>query len=626
MLGGAGALAEAAVLGPTLHVDGAAPARRPNIIFMLADDLGYGDLTCYGGPDIKSPHIDRLAREGVRFSDAYANSPLCSPTRAAIVTGRYQQRLGYGCEDYMGGGCPGLRPDEHPTIAMYLKAAGYKTACYGKWNVGGVENITPNAHGFDHWVGLHHNFNYFTHRAERDPDGPSHLYEDGRTIDEPGYITDLLADRAIRYIESAGPEPFFIYIPWQVPHNPLQAPDDDPGAKPHAGGPAGRHVYVKMVERLDYQVGCIMAALKRKGIDGNTLVMLTSDNGGQRAARNLPLKGRKAQLFEGGIRVPFVMRWPGVIPEGHVTSQMAITHDVSATIVGLAGARVPKEHGLDGVDLMPYATGQRKADTGRTLFWRSQDTDCRRWTSVTRSKAIREGDWKYQHDVWRGKEYLHNLREDMAEERNLLAEQPIIAERLKKKLAAWEADVTPVEANGRFNKLNKRGAKAKAAIELANLAGTIAAVSATSITIKGSEDREETTFRIGKGSSLKSVVDLKLAHIPAGTFVKVDGKLAGDRTSIEARRISVNAWRQHLLAGRVGPGTVEGNLRVADGNITVDVNGCPVAVKLNRGAMIIELNKITPAALKPGGKVFVNYDPELEDKVVNGLFYYPDRQ
>jgi len=597
---------------------GAGKPRRPNIIFMLADDLGYGDLACYGGPDIKSPHIDRLAREGARFTDAYASSPLCSPTRAAFVTGRYQQRLGYQCEDYMGGGCPGLRPDEHPTIAMYLKAAGYKTACYGKWNVGGVENITPNAHGFDRWVGLHHNFNYFTHRAERDPDGPSHLYEDGKTIDEPGYITDLLADRTIRYIESSGPEPFFIYIPWQVPHNPLQAPDDDPKAKPHTGGPAGRHVYVKMVERLDYQVGRIMTALKRKGIDGNTLVALTSDNGGQRAARNLPLKGRKGQLSEGGIRVPFIMRWPGVIPEGQITSQMAITHDVTATIVGLAGAHVPEKHALDGIDLMPYATGQRKPDTARTLYWRYQDTDCRRWTSVTRSKAIREGDWKYQHDVWRGKEYLYNLREDLAEERNLLAEKPTIAERLKKKLVAWEADVTPVEANKRFR-------KAKATTKLANITGTITAVSATAITIRGDDDREETTFKIAKGSSLKSVVNLKLADIPNGTLVKVDGKLSDDRTSIQARRVSVNAWRKHMTAGRMGPRAIEGNLRIDGKTVAVDVNGRSVAVKLNRGARVIELDQITPADLKPGGKVFVNYDPSLKNRVVNGLFHYPNR-
>jgi len=427
--------------------DGKTRVKRPNIILLLADDLGYGDVGSYGCPDIKTPNIDRMAREGIRFTDAYANSPLCSPTRAAFVTGRYQQRLGYECEDYMGGGNPGLKANEHPSIAMYLKKAGYKTACYGKWNVGGVPNYTPNDHGFDHWVGLHHNFNYFTHRAQNDPNGPSRLYEDGRVIEKSGrYITDLLADLTIKYIENSGDEPFFLYVPWQAPHNPMQAPDDDPNAKILPMTPEVRRVkYIKIVENMDTQTGRIMDAIKRKGIDENTLVIFTSDNGGQKASRNLPLKGGKQDLDEGGIRVPFIMRQPGTIAQGQVTEQPTITFDVTATIVELAGATVPKEHALDGINLMPYVTGQKAPDKNRTLYWRRLTNKCRQRKFTLRARAIREGDWKYLDDAVRNAEHLYNLKEDIGETNNLIKAKLQLAARLKKKLHDWEMKVTPKE-------------------------------------------------------------------------------------------------------------------------------------------------------------------------------------
>jgi len=423
--------------------------KRPNIIFMLADDLGYGDVGSYGCTDIRTPNLDRLAKEGARFTDGYASAPVCSPTRAAFVTGRYQQRLGNRCEDYMGGGCPGLKPENHPSIAMYLKEAGYKTACYGKWNIGGVENITPNAHGFDHWVGFHHNFNYLTHAsydfASKKWDGPPALYEDGKLLKKPGYITDLLADYAVKYIKNSTEEPFFLYVPWQAPHSPMQDPDGDPKITdlPKGETPAQRPIYVKIVERMDYQIGRIMESLKQKGIVENTLVIFTSDNGGHRAARNLPLKGFKHSLDEGGIRVPFIMYQPGTIAPGQVTEQSAITMDVTATIAALAGAKVPQAHAMDGINLMPYVTRQKKPDKNRTLYWRRRIHNPHKKINKVWGKAIRQGYWKYHHDLVKNEQYLYNLKRDLEEKDNLIDRKPEIAAKLKKRLNNWEKQVTP---------------------------------------------------------------------------------------------------------------------------------------------------------------------------------------
>jgi len=412
----------------------AAESGKPNIVFLLADDMGYGDAGCYGCLDINTPNIDQMAAEGARFTDGYASAPLCSPTRVAFVTGQYQQRLGNLYEDYMGCGSLGIDPMRNPTIAMYLKDVGYKTACYGKWNVGGTANITPNDHGFDHWVGIHHNISYY------DPV----LYEDGSLINTTGYITDIFGDCAVDYITNSGSEPFFLYMPWQNPHNPMEAPDGDTWPSTEW---AARHVYIKMVERLDYQIGRIMQALKDRGIDNNTLVFFSSDNGGHEAALNFPLKGFKHSLDEGGIREPFIMRWPGVIAAGQVTGQMAITFDVTATIMAVAGAKARHDRALDGIDLLPYVriNSPIPPDTDRILYWRRRNTNCCLGTNAIQSKVIRKGNWKYLHKVMEGTEHLYDLAADISETNNLIAD-PAQASRvieLKGLLEAWEAEVTP---------------------------------------------------------------------------------------------------------------------------------------------------------------------------------------
>jgi arylsulfatase A-like enzyme len=429
---------------------------RPNMIFFLADDLGYGDLGCYGAPDIRSTNLDKMAEEGARFTDAYSAAPVCSPTRVAFVTGRYQQRIGQYAEDYMGGGSPGLRPDEHPTIAMYLKEAGYNTAIIGKWNVGGEVNITPNVHGFDYWLGFHHNINYFSHSKKWMKkgvlqEGPPTLYENGKLVDVEGYLDDIIAQKTVQYIEENAhkDQPFFLYVPWQIPHDPLQTPFSDPQELPNYGDRSDyekeRAKYIQMVQRMDENTGLIMDVLKKLDIDKETLVFFGSDNGGHPISRNLPLKGNKQDLDEGGIRVPFIMRWPGVISPGQVSSQLTITMDVTATIAALAGANVPPEHEMDGINLIPYLNGERQPDENRTLYWRRRTINHRSKMNKVRAKAIRDGNWKYIRDYTRKFEALYDLHADIKETNNLLNERPEIAATLQKKLEVWEEETKHVK-------------------------------------------------------------------------------------------------------------------------------------------------------------------------------------
>jgi arylsulfatase A len=414
-----------------------AQPRKTNVVILLADDLGYGDLSGYGCPDIKTPVLDRLAAEGTRFTNAYAAGALCSPTRVALLTGQYQQRSGNSYEDYMGGGFPGLDAKQRQTIAMPLKQAGYATAIFGKWNVSGGNNeespeVLPGAHGFDHWLGVHANHNQHTHVREKQP--KMDLWENGKPIVRSGYTDDLLTDDAVAYIAAHKTQPFFLYVPFLSPHNPLQT-HDDPTVHPVST----RAIYGKMVEHLDTNIGRILTAIKEAGLDENTLVMFTSDNGGQQAARNLPCSGRKGQLLEGGIRVPLIVRQRGTVPDGATCDYPVITMDLTATAWAAAKVTLPKQP-LDGVDLMPIVRGQAPTEP-RTLYFRLRAVDMRAKSNEISARAIREGDWKI---YWRGKKpQLFNLRKDIAEKENLADQNPQLVQRLVKKLEAWEQAVTP---------------------------------------------------------------------------------------------------------------------------------------------------------------------------------------
>lgn len=419
--------------------------RRPNIVLVLADDLGWGDLSSYGCPDIRTPRIDSIGASGVRFTRFYSNGPECSPTRTALMTGRYQQRVG-GLECAIGlhdvgryddaewlqkRGELGL-PVSETTLPRMLKTYGYDTACFGKWHLGYPEKFWPNRHGFDEYLGfLGGGADYFTHK-EPEQDGKAYFYHNQTRVDRPGYTTDLFAEEGIHWLKKRSRNPFFLYLPFNAPHTPIQDPgglDAKSGTAPAREG--HRPTYVKMVQRLDDRVGAVLAQLDAMGAAEDTIVFFISDNGGDPNGRNDPWRGKKSSLWEGGIRVPCMVRWPGKLPAGKTTDQVALTMDVLPTILAATGARAPEGRKLDGVDLLPVLKGG-KAEFSRTVFWRSKRARRVR-------KAVRDGDLKYVLDD--GQEEIHDLAKDEREQKNLLANAPGEVRRLKAKLADWERDV-----------------------------------------------------------------------------------------------------------------------------------------------------------------------------------------
>ena len=428
-------------LSLTPSVSGAdrADGRPPHLVFILADDLGYGDLGCYGCEDIRTPHLDQLASEGVRLTDCYANAPICSPTRAAFLTGRYQQQIGLEDALYYQETGRGL-PPEGKTLADELKAAGFATVLVGKWHLGYDAGRTPDEQGFDHFFGLlGGNHHYFEHM---DRIGVPDLYLDEQPIEREGYSTDLITDQAIEYLQQLTPrQPTFLYLSYNAPHFPFQGPDDrnkvvEPKKRSWQQG--DRETYIAMVERLDAGIGRVLAEMDRLKLREETLVVFTSDNGGDVHSRNAPLKGGKGSLWEGGLRVPGVARWTGVIPEENVSSQVAITMDWSATFRRAAGLPADRDR-EDGIDLLPVLTG--RSDTiERTLFWRRVPGPIRK--KVDEGRAIRSGDWKLI-EMKSGERFLFNLAQDIGEDSDSLGSHPQRARELAGRLNQWESQFRP---------------------------------------------------------------------------------------------------------------------------------------------------------------------------------------
>jgi arylsulfatase A-like enzyme len=434
----------------------AADADRPNIVLFLADDLGCGDLGCYGCADINTPNIDNLARQGVRFTQFYANGPECTPTRTALLTGRYQQRVG-GLECAIGTGNVGryddairLRasddlglPPDASSLPRLLRAAGYATGICGKWHLGYNDRFSPNRHGFDYaFYCLGGGMDYF-HYVEDVADYPSVLRINGKPLQRSGYFTDLVADEAVQFIAAHRREPFFLYVPFTAPHAPYQGPGDyrpeplpldSPLWNQSKGPPA---VYAAMVQRMDEAVGKILAALRGNSPESPTLVILTSDNGPTASARPTAFRGLKGTTFEGGIRVPCIVRWPGVLPENTVTDQVAITMDLTASLAHVVGASAPTGRPFDGVDILtPLAA--RQPPSPRTMYWRGRRGQNTWW-------AVRDGDLKFvaHRSGEKKQEYLFDLHEDVGERNDLLGRRKTDAERLQHLLAEWEKDVRP---------------------------------------------------------------------------------------------------------------------------------------------------------------------------------------
>ena len=425
---------------------------RPNIVFILADDLGYGDLGCYGRQDIRTPVLDGLAASGVRFTAHYANGPECTPTRTALLTGRYQQRVG-GLECAIGTGNVGryddavrLRethdlglPAEEQTIVRLLKNAGYATALTGKWHLGYEPAFCPNRHGFDHtFYCIGGGMDYFHYL---DTVAGYNLFLNGNPVRRDGYFTDLLTDEAIRFIQKQRATPFFLYVPYTCPHSPFQGPEDKrPDPLPLDSplwnqGTAPPAVYIAMIERMDTCIGRILKALDARGLTRNTVVIFASDNGGTRSARNAPYSGHKGSTYEGGIRVPAMVRWPGVIEAGVVSTQPCITFDFSASIARIARVAPRPDRPFEGVDILDHVARGR-ADFERTLFWRKP-------RGTTLWKGVRQGSLKYvgQKKGESYREYLFDLARDPAERSDLKERRPDAFRKLKALYDAWETEV-----------------------------------------------------------------------------------------------------------------------------------------------------------------------------------------
>ncbi|MBS1810550.1 MAG: sulfatase-like hydrolase/transferase [Acidobacteria bacterium] len=402
--------------------------RKPNIVILLADDMGYGDIGPYGVKDIRTPHLNRLAREGIKFTNFYANGPNCTPTRAALMTGRWQQRVGLEWATRPTAGPQGELPLSEPTIAKLLKEEGYATGMFGKWHLGYDITRGPIARGFDEFFGLlTGNVDMYSHKYRT---GMPDLYEGTQPVERAGYLTDLLTEKAVDFIRRNATKPFFLYVPYNAVHWPFQVPSTPKDIRTVETWFDGtRKDYALMLERMDWSVGQILKTLDQQGLAKDTLVVFTNDNGGERLSRSTPLFHHKSTLWEGGIRVPCLMRWPGKLPAGKVTDQMAITMDLTATAAALAGAKSPRA--LDGVNLLPILQG-KQSPASRTFFWRINQPGIAQ-------KAVRAGKWKYFQEG--ENEMLFDLSQDIGERNDLRYVHPEIVKSLRAQMQRWEEEI-----------------------------------------------------------------------------------------------------------------------------------------------------------------------------------------
>jgi len=414
---------------------------RPNFVFILADDLGYADLGCYGGRSACSPVLDAMAREGLRFTDGYANSSVCSPTRFALMTGRWQHRLRGGADEPIssrsrGSATLGL-PPAHPTLPSLLREAGYATALVGKWHLGYPPHFHPLRSGYQEFFGaLSGGMDYFTHR---DTAGVHDLWDGEAEVHRTGYLTDLISERAVAYVRRAK-APFLLSLHYNAPHWPWETRGDEAEAKRiekiwHTDG-GSVHAYQTMIHHMDEGIGKVLAALPDPG---NTLVVFTSDNGGERYSDTWPLAGKKMDLLEGGIRVPYLVRWPARVKPGGTTLQHAITMDWVATLLDAAGARPHADYPLDGASLLGVLEDPG-ATFPRDLFWRMK---------YRNQRAARSGDWKYFASE--DGEFVFNLARDARERANLAKREPQRLAALRAKYEAWEQSIPAMPPDATYS-------------------------------------------------------------------------------------------------------------------------------------------------------------------------------
>src|SRR5499427_148417 len=409
----------------------AQPARRPNIVFMLADDLGYADVACYGRPDVATPSVDRLAANGVRFLQAYANSAVCTATRTALITGRYQYRLRVGLEEPLAARGDAAKvglPPGHPTLPSLLKKEGYGTTLVGKWHLGVLPDYGPLKSGYDHFYGFRGGaVDYYSHAGTNQQDD---LWDDDVPIQRAGYLTDLLGARAVEVIDEAAKtgRPFFLSLHFNAPHWPWEAPGDEAESERirgtnlfHYDGGAQK-TYTRMIAQMDLQIGRVLTALEANRLIDDTIVVFTSDNGGERFSDTWPFTGRKTELLEGGLRVPAVIRWPGQLFAGVASEQVTIGMDWFPTLLAAAGAAPDPAFPPDGIDLLPLLTGG--APVERKLFWRYK---------TLRQRAARIGNYKYLKIL--DNTFLFDVVADPLERANLKERRRDLYDHL---VAEWE--------------------------------------------------------------------------------------------------------------------------------------------------------------------------------------------
>ena len=412
----------------------------PNIIVILADDLGYADIGVHGCKDIPTPNIDRIAQNGVRFTDAYSNGSFCTPTRAALISCRYQHR--YGIEDLAG-----PLPTQANTLPKRLKAAGYKTMMVGKWHLGTTAGFTPNDRGFDEFFGFLGGGHQYIIQPNGKGEYNAPIMRNREPTNENRYLTDAFGQEAVAFVsqQKNSERPFFLYLAFNAVHTPMQTLEKYRMRFPNIAD-RQRQTYAAMLSAMDDAIGGVLNKLEEIGQASNTLVVFTNDNGGPttrnavNGSRNTPFRGSKCETFEGGIRVPLLIQWPGFIEPGTTYSQPTITFDISATTLAAAGADTTQ---IDGVDLIPFLAGKTEGVPHETLFWRSR--------TMSNNIGVRHGDWKYVYST-EGEanpgpkqkphqEMLFNLVTDVSETNNLAKQQPEKLAELKRLYSIWSEEV-----------------------------------------------------------------------------------------------------------------------------------------------------------------------------------------
>jgi len=442
ILKAAGAGAGLLALSRLAAAEGASPAaKRPNIIVILADDLGYADVGLQGCTDIPTPHVDSIGKAGVRFTSGYVSHPFCSPTRAGLMTGRYQQRFGHENNPVYSTALDkvGL-PLDQVTLPQTLKAAGYVTGIVGKWHLGAAPHFHPMKRGFDEFFGfLGGGHDYLKAEMEDVPREYSiPIQRNGKPVPLTGYLTDVLGSEAAAFIDRHQKEPFFLYLAFNAPHTPLQAPEKYSDRVKNIADPT-RRAYAALVIAMDDAIGTVLEKLRSTGLEQDTLVFFLSDNGGPGPvthASNAPLRGNKGNVLEGGVRVPFFVRWPARLPAGKTYDEPVISLDIFPTAVAAAGGQLPADLKLDGVNILPHIEGppvRRAGSPHERLFWR---------TGGGAAMAVREGRYKVVRTGEKPPE-LYDLKEDIGEARDLASDKPDVVARLVKAYEEWNKELVP---------------------------------------------------------------------------------------------------------------------------------------------------------------------------------------